>query len=165
MVQQFLCCVTVVCLFLGCSPRRAAEDGTSLGSPPALPPLIEKGARVDYRARWAVIIGVDKYPGGESGLRPLLYAVNDARAVRDILREEFGYAPEHIKYIANEAVTRTSVREVFGAWLPGQHLHEDDSVLVFFAGHGFFDAQTNDGHLAAFDSLKDRKETCLSIAE
>jgi len=60
---------------------------------------------VDYRARWAVIIGIDKYPGGKSGLEPLLFAANDAQAVRDILHQDFGYDKDHLSLIDEEDST------------------------------------------------------------
>jgi hypothetical protein len=49
-----------------------------------------------YRSTRAVIVGIDAYPGRDSGLAPLRFAVNDAAALRDILVSEFGYPPEHV---------------------------------------------------------------------
>ena len=130
-------------------------------------PMADEGP-VDYRARWAVIIGIDKYPGGKSGLEPLLFAANDARAVRDMLRDDYGYDKEHILALIDEEapgkVTRQSLIEAFQRWLPGRPIAKNDSVLVFFAGHGLIEGSTNQGYLAAADSNATQLPgTCLAV--
>src|SRR5688572_23042082 len=57
--------------------------------------------RQDYRAKWAVVIGIDRYPGGAARLDPLANAANDARALRDALRDEFGFSDDHIVYLSD----------------------------------------------------------------
>jgi len=123
-------------------------------------------ARVDaYRANYAIIIGIDGYPGGESVLHPLRFAVNDARAVRDILREEFGYRDDRIQYLTDDDATRVRIEDAFQEWLPAQALSERDSIFVFFAGHGLIAEMNDDGYLAASDScVDDLPGTCLSVA-
>ena len=61
-----------------------------------------------YRAEWAVVIGIDAYPGGD-GLRPLLYAANDASAVRRLLIEDFGYRPERVLFLRDGGATRSAI--------------------------------------------------------
>src|SRR5262245_50557234 len=77
-------------------------------------------ARTAYRSSWAVIVGINAYPGGRSGLAPLDHAVNDARELRDLLQGEFGYAPERTRYLADAGATRAAVRDAFSRWLPEQ---------------------------------------------
>jgi hypothetical protein len=62
-------------------------------------PLADEGPR-DYRANYAVIVGVDHYSRGQ-GLRDLRYAANDTREFRKLLVEEFGYDDAHILYLTD----------------------------------------------------------------
>jgi CHAT domain-containing protein len=100
-----------------------------------------------YRATWAVIIGIDAYPGGSSGLPRLEHALNDAHVFRDTLEKEFGYSRDRIAFLADKSASRKAIRAALETWLPSRNIQEHDAVLVFFAGHG-----TRDGYLAAADS-------------
>jgi len=55
-------------------------------------------SNADYRARWAVIVGINQF----KHMRNLENAVNDARAMRDMLRDEFGYDEERIIYLTDQ---------------------------------------------------------------
>src|SRR5437660_1119655 len=82
-------------------PREVAPTSPATTNPSdsrgfALPPdRLEAGGY--YHSAWAVIVGIDPYPGGASHLEPLMFAGNDARAIRDVLRDEFGFPAEHIR--------------------------------------------------------------------
>jgi WD40 repeat protein len=120
----------------------------------------------DYRAKWAVIIGIDQYPGGQTQLDRLQFAVNDARAIRDILQEEFGFCRENIRHLHDTCARRADILDALRTWLPARANHPEDAVVVFFAGHGLIDEDGKRGYLAAVDSdatkLEDR---CISVAD
>jgi uncharacterized caspase-like protein len=126
----------------------------------------EPGAQAaKYRQTWAVIVGVDQYAEAGTTLPPLLFAVNDAREFRDLVREEFGYADDHILFLVDQAATRRSVREALEKWLPERKLEPDDAVLVFFSGHGLIEKKSNHGYLALSDSSPDGLEqSCIPVA-
>jgi len=170
-----VCIAALVLCVTGCPDRPAqppsppqqpdtpepARDAASRG----LRPLSPLTAASDYRARWAVIVGIDAYPGGESGLKPLKYAVNDARELHDLLRAEFGYREANVRYLTEGRATLAAIRGAFEAWLPSQDVGQGDSLLVFFAGHGLIDAETDQGYLAAVDSRASAlPESCLPVA-
>ena len=116
-----------------------------------------------YRAEWAVVIGIDAYPGGD-GLRPLLYAANDASAVRRLLIEDFGYRPERVLFLRDGGATRSAISALFEEKLPRLGIEPDDALLLFFAGHGIPDRAGGGGYLAAVDSeVKRPAETCLAV--
>ena len=119
-----------------------------------------------YRAKWAIIVGIDKYPTGH-GLSQLEFAVNDAQAIRTILQDEFGFADERVLYLCDQEATQTGIRSAFEEWLVGQDIHQDDAVLFFFSGHGdtFDDNRLGkQGYLAAFDSdVDDIAGTFISV--
>ncbi|MCC7355500.1 MAG: caspase family protein [Anaerolineae bacterium] len=78
--------------------------------------------------RYALVIGIDRY---REPLRPLIYAVKDAIALAARLEDEFGFV---VTRLTDKEATAQAIRDVLGRWEAGTT--PDDSVLVFFAGHG-----------------------------
>ena len=81
--------LSVIALAIGCG----TESSRSREEAPAEAGNIESGTRgvsrfdgltaiAEYRAMWAIVIGVDRYGGAETGRAPLEFAVNDAVAIR-----------------------------------------------------------------------------------
>ena len=127
----------------------------------------------EYRAKWAIIIGVNDYRQ-DSGLAQLKYAANDAREFRRLLVEEFGYDNEHVFYltdsqgepaeIVNGRPTRAAILDAFEKWLPSRGLTPEDSVMFFFAGHGVHDRGSGETYIAASDSkAQDSKGSCIRV--
>lgn len=119
--------------------------------------------RTYYRSTAAVLIGIDAYGREGSNLPPLQFAVNDARELRDLLRDEFGYVEDRVRYLSDSDATRTNIEAAFTSWLPQKQLTSDDAVLVFFAGHGLIDAADSEGYLAAVDSTATDFSTCVAV--
>jgi len=117
----------------------------------------------DYDRKWAIVVGIDSYVGGESGLPPLSHARNDAREFRSILIEEFGYKDEYVYYLADHEATAAAIRAAFQEWLKPRAVRKDDSALVFFAGHGEVVETSKEGYLAAVDSARSDYDTCMSV--
>lgn len=84
--------------------------------------------------KWAVVIGVSHY--GDTQIPSLRYAADDAQAFHDWLvsRKGGGYAPSRVKLLINADATGRNMKSALFSWL-GQAL-EEDTVIVFFAGHG-----------------------------
>ncbi len=150
------------------SPETAADSksggsDTMRGDQRLVPRATSRPAALEYRASFAVIVGVNAYSQG-GGLPPLEFAVNDARELRDMLRDEFGYLPERIRYLTDADAKLDAMRDSFSKWPQTVGIGPDDSLLVFFAGHGLVDPATKEGYLAAVDS-DDRRlsKTCLSV--
>jgi tetratricopeptide (TPR) repeat protein len=118
------------------------------------PPAQEPGGG----SRWALLIGINYE--GEEGSTPgvLRNAEPDARQMYKVLIEEFGYTPEQtFLLLGSEKGERRATKGNMEHHLkvilgPGQQppmggeakrklVGEKDSVLVFFAGHGRFDAE------------------------
>ena len=78
--------------------------------------------------RYALVIGIDDY---DPPLRPLYHAVKDAAAIADRLRDDFGF---EVMLLTNRDANAGAVREVLKQW--EAEIKPEDSVLVFFAGHG-----------------------------
>src|SRR6516165_9531273 len=80
-IQRLLHPATLAVLLL-------ASGGAARGDEPI--PRPDDGPR-DYRAKFAIIVGINDYQSHGQGLRDLQYAANDAREFRKLLVEEFGY--------------------------------------------------------------------------
>jgi WD40 repeat protein len=125
-------------------------------------PLADEGPR-DYRAKYAIIIGINKYKG--AGLEPLLFAENDAREVRNTLQDEFGYSPDRIFFLTDDGATCGAVRRVLEEEIARREPEADDSLLLFFAGHGLIDRRDGETYLALADSkADDLRETGLAVS-
>lgn len=105
---------------------------------------------VTAETRRAVLVGIDKYQieapraeGTASGAsRPsrgtwtdLDGAVNDAKAIAELLVHRFGFASENARLLRNQEATRGAILDAVRTHLVEPVAHGDVSVF-FFAGHG-----------------------------
>ncbi len=84
-----------------------------------------------YTSSRALLVGIDRYKNAP----PLGYAVSDARAVADVLRNQFKFLDENVTLLVNEEATRENILEHFLSFADG-NVAPDDRILFFFAGHG-----------------------------
>jgi len=83
-----------------------------------------------YDNSWAVIIGIDDYHNHSN----LQYAVEDAKAVKEILLSKFNYSKENVKLLLNEDATKTNIQNTIEDI--SLNAGENDRILIFFSGHG-----------------------------
>jgi len=95
-------------------------------------PVAKTAASTGYANSWAIVVGIDSYAKWPK----LQYAVRDARAVRATLIDKFGFAPERVVSLENEAATRNGILAAFHDRLAHAGMQKNDRVFVFFAGHG-----------------------------
>ena len=97
--------------------------------------ISEKTLRVRYSERrkniWAVVVGINRY----ENVRPLRYAVNDAKAFYDHLVGFSQIPPENVTLLLDQDATLTRLRSTLGTHLKNK-AGKDDMVIIFFAGHG-----------------------------
>ena len=121
------------------------------------------GARY-YNATWALIVGIDNYPGKSSGFDPLLYAANDAAELRNVLQNDFGYREDHIHFLKNASATGERLRREIETWPPRNKLKKSDAFSFFFAGHGLTNDRSREGYLAASDSQRKDLGTAVPVS-
>ena len=100
----------------------------------------ESAGTSDRGRKWAVIIGVNEYI--DSKFPQLRYCVADAHLVADKLVERCGYDKDRILLIADDQKLHLRPsKDNLQKWIPKWLMHAEpgDTVLVFFAGHGFID--------------------------
>jgi len=114
--------------------------------------IIPIGKREGYRKNWALLIGIN-YTGRQEGIRndpenrralpELKNAANDAKAIASVLTTYYQYDPDAVVVLtddsSDESDKPTAARildELNKLCLP-ERIQPEDSVLFFFAGHGF----------------------------
>ncbi|MGH9461909.1 MAG: PASTA domain-containing protein [Vicinamibacteria bacterium] len=117
----------------------AIFEAVAVAQPRGLAPEEDTLSAADFGTYRAVIIGIDDYTSWE----PLEFAERDARELRDILTEHYGFAPERVVTLlgseATESRIMTSLRDML------EHSQESDNLLIYYAGHGQLDTTTNTG--------------------
>lgn len=113
-----------LCLSVGAGTvAHAADDHRGLSRKLTTPFL-----HGTYRA---LIIGNNEYRDPTGTWRPLDTAVSDAKIIASVLREDYGFSDVEI-------VLNGTQREILLALdALADRTHENDSVVVFYAGHGF----------------------------
>lgn len=115
------------------------------------------------KQHYALIVGIDNYTDTAHFI-PLPFAQADAAALYELLidPERGGWPPENVVYLAGEAVTRDEIEsQLLDLCLV--RAQEDSLVLLYFAGHVFFDIATQDSYLALPATTLERPATGLHI--
>jgi hypothetical protein len=81
----------------------------------------------------ALIIGIDRYPHLDPQYQ-LAGCVNDARLIRQVLEQRFGFAASAITSLHDEAASRAAILAAMQALL--DRVGPADSVFFHFSGHG-----------------------------
>ncbi len=90
----------------------------------------------DYRA---LIIGINDYKDDE--IPDLKTAVNDARELAKVLKNDYGFTD--IKLLLDSQATGSQIQRELR--LLATSSSENDSILIYYAGHGDLDTVTKDG--------------------
>jgi hypothetical protein len=117
---------------------------------------------------WAAVIGINNYPN----VRPLRYAVADAKAFYDHLVHYSHIPAENVTLLINQEASLGKLRSTLGTHLKSK-AGKDDMVIIFFAGHGATekDVTSPDGdglekYLLPYDAdPKDLYATALPMGE
>jgi uncharacterized caspase-like protein len=86
--------------------------------------------------RWAVVIGVGAYES--PGIPRLKYSVPDADAIYETLVGPAGFKKENVLLLTDRSERKPTLRNIkwaLGTFL-GRSAKKDDTVLIFYAGHG-----------------------------
>lgn len=119
--------------------QRSTPTNAAVVSPASLSPL-------NYRA---LIIGINDYAAAQGdGWQPLRTARQDAAAVAEVLEKKYGFA---VTRLFDEAAT---LKRVMAALDELAQSSPNDAVLVFFAGHGFWDENRNEGYWIPCDARR-----------
>ncbi len=113
--------------------------------------------------RLGLIIGINQYQ--DPSFRPLSYAEIDAKAIAQWLVNARGgrWNPSDVHLLLGAQATRQMV-ETWLAQLCLQIAGPEDTLFVYFAGHGFLDEGRAEGHLALVDTVYQQPASGLPVA-
>ncbi|URI10759.1 YDG domain-containing protein [Aquincola tertiaricarbonis] len=151
------------------APAPAAAPGVSpppapaqVQRPEAAPPLfpvraaVRSAALPQIQRKLAVLIGTDRY--SDSRIPQLDNAARDARAVAAMLQSSLGYETLVIENGSKDTVMRTLNRLA-------TEVGPNDSVVLYYAGHGAVVPTTGEGYWQPADADANRPETWISNAD
>lgn len=101
----------------------------------------DPGRLMGRRDKWAILIGVNNYTYFNS----LKYCVADVRLLESVLVQRCGFPKDNILVLADDQPKAqfkpegSNFHVQIRGWL--MQLKANDTVLVFFSGHGFLDAR------------------------
>jgi len=116
----------------------------------------------EYSSSHALIIGINSYVSAP----PLLYAVNDARAVASTLENRFSFPSANITLLLDEDAIRSKILSEY-LQFERKGCDRDSRLLVFFAGHGFTKTGLSRevGFLVPYDGKVDDLSTLIRWEE
>ena len=89
--------------------------------------------------QWLFVIGINTYRRWPH----LNTAVNDARSVKDVLLSRYYFDKKNLIELYNEQATRKNILKQL-VYL-AKNVRKDDSLVIFYAGHGHLDPITKEG--------------------
>jgi peptidoglycan hydrolase-like protein with peptidoglycan-binding domain len=121
---------------------------------PAGPSIPTELAALDYGRYHAVVIGNNAY----RALPKLNTATTDAKAVADLLEKDYGYDVT--------LLTDADEETILGAFASLRRtMTADDNLLVYYAGHGWFDEEAERGYWLPVDAVADNRSNWVSNAD
>ena len=152
-LSLLLFCLTFVCLAQDAQkdkPAGSPDNRDDRGITPVGKdgrPAVERG---DF---WLVVIGINDY----INVPKLTTAVNDAKEVRKVLLERYGFDTKRlVELYDSDATAKRILAELRG--LSGK-IKKDDSLLIYYAGHGKLDEITKTGAWIPVDGVPDDPTT------
>jgi formylglycine-generating enzyme required for sulfatase activity len=103
------------------------------------------------------VIGINEYQS--THISNLTNAINDAQSVITVLQDRYGF--DNLVFLDNEKATRAEILKQLKTYLNqlGQNEAIRDNLLIYFAGHGFFDKTYKLGYLVPVDGNIDEHKT------
>lgn len=107
----------------------------------------------------ALIIAIQDYR--DKGINKLVFPIKDAEKLKNVLVNKYIFDKENIYMLNNP--TR---REIFSALSTlEKNLNWDDNLLVFYAGHGIFQENSQQGYWLPSDATKDNRADWISNSD
>jgi len=106
---------------------------------------------------FALIIGINKYD--DKRIPQLDNPIRDAKVLKNTLVQKYTFENNNVIYLEN-----ANRKSIFKALVDIKSLvGKNDNLLLFYAGHGFFDKEMDSGYWLPSDSEKDNKSEWISF--
>ncbi len=108
--------------------------------------LAQNDGTPKVRHNYALLIAVEEYQ--DSLIVSLNEPLRDATALKEVLVEKYTFEPEFVMVLANP--TFEDINVAFDNL--SHKITANDNLLIFYAGHGYFDEKTNIGYWMPADA-------------
>lgn len=111
------------------------------------PPVVTLADKITRESNYyGLIIGIDRYR--DPGIPELENAVKDAGDLYQVLTGLYSFREENIRFLKN--ATRSDIIQSLDEL--GQMVTPSDNLLIFYAGHGWWDGVANNGYWLPSDA-------------
>lgn len=108
---------------------------------------------------YLLLIGIDTYT---NGLPPLHNARRDTETVGQVLQERYQFADDLTTVLYDDQATGQAILDSLAALR--QKITPADNLVIYFAGHGWYDTQSNVGYWLPVDAEQGKSTTFLSFS-
>ncbi len=108
-------------------------------------PRVGQKNKAVKRNNYLFFIAIDKY----QKVARLNNCVRDARDVLSVLLQKYDFKKERLVALFDEEATRANI--IWHLQYFAEKLTENDNLLIYFAGHGYYNQTTNTGYLVPVD--------------
>ncbi|NJD90229.1 MAG: hypothetical protein FIA91_01720 [Geobacter sp.] len=109
-----------------------------------------------FGTNYALIIGIQNY--SDSNINSLDQPLQDAQRLYETLTRYYTFTPDNVTLLRNP--DRISIIQAFDQL--AQKTTDNDSVLIFYAGHGFWDERLKQGFWLPSNALRKSRAEWLS---
>lgn len=102
-----------------------------------------------------LLIGIQDYT--DAAIPDLDNPIEDATTLAEILKKSYTFQPENTRFLKN--ATRNEITKELDRLL--DIVQPDDNVLIFYAGHGYWDERLQQGYWFPSDAKRDNRGTWL----
>ena len=106
----------------------------------------------------ALLIAVQDY--SDRSINDLDYPIEDAEKIRAVLLEQYTFKQENIHFLKNPS--RRDILKKLGEL---RRLDEDDNLLIYYAGHGYWDEKAEQGYWLPRDARQDDDTDWISNSD
>lgn len=100
----------------------------------------------DETNNYLVLIGVNDYQNWPKLKNP----INDAKSLSKVLTDQFQFGKENTYCLFDDSATYRNIDNFFRMLI--RKIDEDDNLLVYFAGHGYYDEITDEGYWIPYEA-------------
>lgn len=135
--------VALLAFCLACTATAVLAESRGI----TLEPVAKTGKQAFSKGTYrALIIGNKDYRNGKGRWPNLKTALTDARAVKTVLQQDYGFTDVQLLQNATRRDVLVALQDL------SKRVLSNDNVLVYYAGHGYLDTETNQGFWVPVDA-------------
>ena len=108
---------------------------------------------------YLLLIGVQDY--NDNGIMDLENPIQDAQKLKEVLQNTYTFTENNITFLKNPS--RNDITKELDRLL--EIVQPEDNLLIFYAGHGYWDEKLQQGYWFPADAKRDNRGTWLPNSE